>query len=699
MMKSQVALLYVLIIMSGGLAQSLKPRRSVFFSDVNLKLFKEPDFDSLSSLLVREDIGLLFIGARGKVIMLRLDDITEKTGEMVYKGNVTMENINDKGRWKVPSNPEEKFASMLDGSDLYTAASTKPHGQKVLFQRHGENSMKNEEELFLSSKPNMISIHLAELSKSSEDHEDDNVILFFIENSFEDPRQLQVSRVARVCKSDIGGRSILRNKWTSYLEVSVDCPFGDIGSPSLLQDIFFLRDENNLMNSIFYATFTLNTEPSSTCNQTAVCAYKLSDIRQVFKGNYMATTSSGHWQKYTGEFRSPYPQSCINDEMRQSNIRTSRDFEDIVHRFAKHHPLMEGAVKPITGRPLLVRSAAQFSRIVVDKVTSLDGQQHNVMFISNNSGWLQKAVWSGDDGGRIIEELQLFQDPQPIRFLQLSSRSGQLYSATRTAVAQLSVRDCSRYTSCADCLTARDPYCGWDRLRGLCAAVAGASNLSMIQNLTDGDVGICPNSHWSKIIDIHTTVDVAQFLPCSPDTNLPISWSFSGNILEPGPRHILLSQGLVLTPSFTDEGLYTCETVEVVKGREHRMAVILYNIKVSEGGGNWFQAIIIYILACVCVLCVMFIIYVCWKQKARNLVGSSSESDDTTDLTGSSSKSDDTTVAVRVMIPLQPELKTEPCHCGNSGPKNQDNSSGSGTDKTKSTGRKRGQNLLFKTDL
>ncbi|XP_054909533.1 semaphorin-4E-like isoform X1 [Poeciliopsis prolifica] len=81
MMKSQVELLYVLIIMSGGFAQSLKPRRSVSFSDVNLKLFEELDFDGLSSLLVREDIGLLFIGARGKVIMLRLDDITEKTGE------------------------------------------------------------------------------------------------------------------------------------------------------------------------------------------------------------------------------------------------------------------------------------------------------------------------------------------------------------------------------------------------------------------------------------------------------------------------------------------------------------------------------------------------------------------------------------------------------------------------------------------
>ncbi|XP_014882763.1 semaphorin-4E-like [Poecilia latipinna] len=168
MMKSQVALLYVLIIMSEGSAQSLKPRRSVSFSDVNLKLFKEPDFDGLSSMLVREDIGLLFIGARGKVITLSLDDITEKTGEtnwmassedkiecqrkgksieecdnyirmmhtlddgrilacgtkafeptcthlMVNEGHITMENTTHSGKGKIPFDPEENFASMMNG--------------------------------------------------------------------------------------------------------------------------------------------------------------------------------------------------------------------------------------------------------------------------------------------------------------------------------------------------------------------------------------------------------------------------------------------------------------------------------------------------------------------------------------------------------------------------------------------------------
>ncbi|XP_043999365.1 semaphorin-4E-like [Gambusia affinis] len=554
MMKSQVALLYVLIIVSEESAQSLIPRRSVSFSDVNLKLFKEPDFDGLSSALVREDIGQLFIGGRGKIITLSLDDITKKTGEtnwmvssedkslcqtkgksiedcdnyitmmhtlddgrilvcgtkafdptcthLIFKeGNVIMEDTTENGRGKIPFNPKERFASMMTENMLYTAGSINFLGLIKNFQRHGKNALKTEEKHSWLSDPDMISIHLAEMSKISKTNEDDSVLLFLTENAVEERHRLRLSRVVRVCKSDLGGLRTLQKKWTSFLKAHLDCPFGGMPSQSLVEDVFLLRNEKNLLDSVFYATFTSNLETSSSCSQSAVCAYKLSDIQQVFKGNFLTMTDSGCWVKYTEEVPNPYPGSCINDEMRAKGVRTSHDLPDSTLLFMINHPLMEQVVTPITGKPLLVGSAAQFSRIVVDKVTSLDGQQHNVMFISNNSGWVQKAVWSGDDGGRIIEELQLSQDPQPIRFLQLSSRSGQLYSTTRTAVVQLSVRDCSRYTSCADCLIARDPYCGWNRHTGLCAAVAGASKLSMIQNLIDGDFGICPSSHCNAKAD------------------------------------------------------------------------------------------------------------------------------------------------------------------------------------------------------
>uniref|UniRef100_A0A087XN17 Sema domain-containing protein n=1 Tax=Poecilia formosa TaxID=48698 RepID=A0A087XN17_POEFO len=413
-----------------GSAQSLKPRRSVSFSDVNLKLFKEPDFDGLSSMLVREDIGLLFIGARGKVITLSLDNITEKTSEanwivnssskiecqtkgksieecdnyirmmhtlddgrilacgtkafeptcthlMVDKGHITMENTTHSGRGKIPFSPKEKFTSIMEGKTLYTAGSTDFLGKNMALQKHGRSVIKNEQGSNWFNEPTIISIHMAEISKTSENNEDDYVFLFLTENSVE----IKLSRVVRVCKSDVGGAKILKKKWSSFLKARLDCPFGDQASHALVQDVFLLQDENNITNSIFYATFTINP---SFRSQSAVCAYKLSDIQQVVKGNFLTLDDSGKWQEYRGTAPTPYPGSCINDEMRAKGVKTSKDLPDTTLDFMRFHALMVNEVSPITGRPLLVRSTAQFSRIVVDKVTSLDGQQHIIMLIGNS---------------------------------------------------------------------------------------------------------------------------------------------------------------------------------------------------------------------------------------------------------------------------------------------------------------------------
>uniref|UniRef100_A0A3Q2NUA0 Semaphorin-4E-like n=1 Tax=Fundulus heteroclitus TaxID=8078 RepID=A0A3Q2NUA0_FUNHE len=491
----------------------------------------------------------------------------------------------------------------------------------MVFQRHGQNPIKTEAKRSWLNEPTMISINLAKLNQTTENREDDNVFLFFTETAVEERRSdLRLSRVARVCKSDVGGMRTLQRRWTSFLKARLDCPFGDAGSPPLVQDVFFLQDEDNWMESLFYATFTSNPEPSSTCSQSAVCAYKLSDVRQVFRGSFLTESDSGGWVTYVGAEPFLYPGSCINDEMRAGGVVSSLNLSDTTLLFVKHHPLMEGAVAPVTGRPLLVRSATQFSRIVVDKVTSLDGQQHHIMFIGTTSGWLQKGVWLDGEGGRIVEELQLFHDAQPIYFLQLSSRSGQLYGGARAAVVQLSVRDCSRYTSCHDCLLARDPYCGWDLLTGLCAAVGGASDASMVQSLADGDVGSCPYADWQQpFTAVQLTAGVAQFLPCSPDTNLAVSWSFSGSVLQPGPRLVLLSQGLVVTPSSTDAGLYTCETVEAVKGREHRRTVVRYRVQVHDKSSRIQDVAVIVSAACAGVG--LMFLYRCCRQKVKNHVG------------------------------------------------------------------------------
>ncbi|XP_070776905.1 semaphorin-4E-like [Enoplosus armatus] len=634
-MRPPALLCYLLLVMSEGLAASNKPRRSVSFQDLNWKQFKESGFSSLSSLIVRDDIGQLVIGARGKVLSLSLEDITKKTGEVNWtvssvdkalcqmkgkdttecdnfirtlhtledgkmlvcgtnafnpacdymtftNGSVSLQGKKQAGRGKVPFDPNQRFVSLVDGNTLYSAASSNFLGTELVFRRHGPNPLKTEMKRSWFNEPTMISMSLIEASKNSEDGEDDNVFLFFTESAVEEYHDnIQVSRIARVCKSDLGGKRTLQRKWTSFLKARLDCPFA--GSPSLVQDVFLLRDQNNWRDSIFYTTFTSNSESSGACSQSAICLYKLSDISQVFSGRFLTERDTGSWDTYTGEEPFPHPGSCINDEQRAKGVMTSLDLSDIILLFVKNHPLMEGVVTPITGKPLLVRTGTRFSKIVVDQVTSLDGRQYQVMLVGTDSGWLQKAVRFDGEDGHIIEELQLFQTPQPVNFLQLSSKTGQLYSGGNNVAVQVNVRDCSRYTSCDDCLLARDPYCGWDKTRSQCTSVVGALLGFMIQSLTDGDIRMCPISKLKKTPAIvHLTVEIAQFLPCSPKTNLPIIWLFSDSILLPSPRHTVLSQGLIIRPSFSDSGLYTCETVETVKSKVHRKTVVQYLVQVQD---------------------------------------------------------------------------------------------------------------------
>lgn len=113
---------------------------------------------------------------------------------------------------------------------------------------------------------------------------------------------------------------------------------------------------------------------------------------------------------------------------------------------------------------------------------------------------------------------------------------------------------------------------------------------------------------------LYLVAGIAQFLSCTPDTNLPVCWRLSGVILHPGPQHCLLSQGLVIKPSSSDAGLYTCETVEMVKGREHRKAVVQYLIEVSSTDiSGWQTAVII-------LSCSVFIL-ICLNVKKLKRIG------------------------------------------------------------------------------
>ncbi|XP_038151254.1 semaphorin-4E [Cyprinodon tularosa] len=619
-------------------AQYCVPRKTVSYQS-DLKLFKENGFFNYSTMLIREDLGVLLLGAREAIYALDINNISvqkdrvrwqvteEKQRECKYKGKHaevecrnyirTLHSVNDttfyvcgtnafspacdymmfangrltlrerpeEGKGKCPFDPFQRYSSLMVGNDLYSATSINFLGSEPVILRSSSLALRTEFKSSWLSEPNFVYMDFMGESVDSPDGDDDKVYLFFSENAMEYDfyRKVAVSRVARVCKGDMGGQRTLQRKWTSFLKARLDCSFPEPSLPPIVQDVFLLRHKD-WRKSVFYAVFT----PQSSLSQiSAVCAYTVSAIRDIFnegkfKTSVAVETSHVKWVMYTGEVPVPRPGACINNVARKMGMNRSLDLPDKTLQFIRDRPLMDEAVHPLTGGPLLLKKGSLLTRIVVDSVLALDGETYNVMFIGTENGYIQKAV-NFDGEMFIIEQIQVYENPVAIRSLSLSSSKGQIYVGSQSGAVQLPVSDCSRHQSCEDCILSRDPYCAWDSSAERCCSVRGlsADSQSVVQSLKDGDVSECPSPDPVEAVHLDLVPGNNIRLPCQPHSNLAkVHWRFSGLQLQTNDKYYVYSGGLlILNTSVSDAGSYVCDSVEQINSRMYNKTMVVYHLQ------------------------------------------------------------------------------------------------------------------------
>lgn len=617
--------------------QYCTPRKTVPYNN-ELKSFREDGIFNYSTMLMLEDVGVLLMGAREAIYALDIDNISvkkavvywrvteEKQRECTYKGKqaevecrnyirtlhrmndttmyvcgtnafsptcdfmtfengqLRLEGMHEEGKGKCPFDPFQRYSSLMVGNDLYSATSINFLGSEPVVLRSSSLALRTEFKSSWLNEPNFVYMDFVEEGLNSPDGDDDKVYLFFSENAMEYDfySKVAVSRVARVCKGDMGGQRTLQRKWTSFLKAHLDCSLSEPSLPPIVQDVFLLKHKD-WRESIFYAVFT----PQSSLSQvSAVCAYKVSDIRTIFNEGKFKTpvaveTSHVKWVMYTGDVPVPRPGGCINNVARKMGFNRSLDLPDKTLQFIRDRPLMDEAVRPINGKPVLVKTGALLSRIVVDRVQALDGRAYDVMFISTENGYIQKAVnYAGEMF--IIEEIQVFENRDPINILHLSSSKGHLYAGSEFAAVQMPVSNCSRYESCVDCILARDPYCAWDFSTPQCSSISSLSSFSktVIQSLKEGDVSQCPQPEPVTPVEIVLKPGNNIQLPCELHSNLAqVFWRFNDQALHSNDKYIIYSGWLlILAASEDDNGLYICDSVEQINGRMYNRTMVVYSL-------------------------------------------------------------------------------------------------------------------------
>uniref|UniRef100_A0AAY4BG90 Sema domain-containing protein n=1 Tax=Denticeps clupeoides TaxID=299321 RepID=A0AAY4BG90_9TELE len=448
----------------------------------------------------------------------------------------------EEGKGKCPYDPAKGYTALIADKEMYSATLNNFLGTEPVILRNlglQHYSMKSESLSSWLNEPDFVASALVRESRNNNDGDDDKIYFFFSELAVEldCDSELTVARVARVCKGDLGGTRTLQKKWTTFQKARLACSLRDRHITfNKLRAIFTLPGPD-WRGTTFYGLF--HTQWGDV-DVSAVCQYPIEDVRKVFNGPYKEyRDTSQRWGRYMGNVPSPRPGACITNWDRDNGYNSSLLLPDTTLNFAKKHPLMEDTVE---ARPLLLTKGVNFTRIAVDRVSSLDQRQYSVLFIGTADGWLQRVVILGTEA-HVIEEIQLFESHQPVDSMIISHRKKYLYVGSSSEVLQLPLANCSRYQSQPDCLLSRDPYCAWDS--------EGRAYHSRLQNVT-------------------VVVESDLVLPCQLVSNLaqPI-WYLNdkelllGNEGSSGPRFDRNLKALVIPRAGSlQAGRYVCYSEE-----------------------------------------------------------------------------------------------------------------------------------------
>ncbi|XP_063064085.1 sema domain, immunoglobulin domain (Ig), short basic domain, secreted, (semaphorin) 3H [Engraulis encrasicolus] len=374
----------------------------------------------------------------------------------------------ESGKGKCPYDPNQRTATAMIDGQLYAGISSDFMSRDSAFFRSlGEGHPVRTEQYDPTWLQDAQFVHVSLMSES-DNPEDDKVYAFFTERAQEADGaagKVLYSRVARVCKNDIGGQRSLVNKWSTFQKARMVCsvpgPDGIQTHFDHLQDIF-IQHGRDKKNPLIYGLFTTTGD---VLNGSAVCVYRMQDVAHAFKGNFYHRDGPQYkWAEFTGRVPFPRPGTCPSSTY--GNYRSTREYPDDVIFFSRTHPLMQEAVLPLGGRPLLIRVgvAYKFTRLLVDRVEAVDGQ-YDVLFIGTDTGLVLKSIPLPREHGQDItlEQMQVFKNKSPVTAMTLSKNKQWLFVGAAEGVAQLGLFQCELYgQACPECCLARDPYCTWD---------------------------------------------------------------------------------------------------------------------------------------------------------------------------------------------------------------------------------------------
>ncbi|XGW23889.1 hypothetical protein V3C99_005812 [Haemonchus contortus] len=366
----------------------------------------------------------------------------------------------------------------------------------------------------------------------------EHVYFFFREIAIESgPERRVYSRVARVCKKDIGGRVVLRQVWTSFLKARLNCSIS-AQYPYYFDRIQAVTRVETSDDTLFYATMSTSETAFVT---SAICVFSFKSINQLFHHGFFVDPNSPNWL--------PLPADTVPEHRPGTCVSNSHSLSDSDLHFAKSHLLM---AEPVSGgMPILATRDVVFTHIAVDVrseqnvIFALDGRSSTLWKVSH---WREGNTWKWLE----LEKRDIAAGG-PIKAMTLLPAEF-VYFASRSAVTQFTLAACSMYSSCTLC--AVDPYCSWHVARAACypREKAHGQSLGWISSWAGRGSSECSASAKPRTISAYPGDTI--HLPGAAGA----VWKRDGNEITPSSRFLSTDAGglVIMEVSREDNADYEC---------------------------------------------------------------------------------------------------------------------------------------------
>ena len=250
-----------------------------------------------------------------------------------------------------------------------------------------------------------------------------------------------ISKLVRVCQED--------SNYYSYTEIPIECVGEDGTKYNSVQSGYLghpgqdLAENLNIQTSddVLFAIFS-QSNANVTTNRTALCVYSLKSIRRKFMQNIKA---------------------CFNGDGSRGLDFISSSMKCVATRLQSLSEDFCGldVNSPLGGEMPVTMTAAATFNTEITSVAATSTSSFTVAFIGTAQGRVKKLVVESGTVATEYADILIDEGSAINQDMFFDKKEMNIYVMSEQKVSKVRVHECNVHKTCGECLTARDPYCGW----------------------------------------------------------------------------------------------------------------------------------------------------------------------------------------------------------------------------------------------